>query len=181
MFQAFIHNRDMPSTKWPVVLLTDKSFTKIQWELSSDTKTIEKTQEAGCRSWQYWKENQVLMFKAIIHNQDMPSTKWPVVLFTDKSFTKIQWELSSETKTIEKTQEAGCRSRQYWKENQVLMFKAIIHNQDMPSTKWPVVLFTDKSFTKVQWELSSVTKTIEKHKNLVAETSVVGKKIKYSG
>ena len=77
-----------------------------------------------------------------------------------------------------KTQEAGCRSRRFWKENQVLRWKAIIHNRDMPSTKWPVVLFTDKSFTKIQWELSSVMKTIENHKKLVAEAIVVGKKTK---
>ena len=51
----------------------------------------------------------------------------------------------------------------------------------MPSTKWPVVLFTDKSFTKIQWELFSVTKTIEKHKKLVAEAAAVGKKTKSSG
>ena len=58
------------------------------------------------------------------------------------------------------------------------LLKAIIHNWDMPSTKWPVVLFSDKSFTKIQWELSSVMKTIEKHKKLVAEAIVVGKKTK---
>ena len=51
----------------------------------------------------------------------------------------------------------------------------IIH---MPPIKWPVVLFTDKSFTKIQWELSSVMKTIEKNKKLVAEAAVVGKKTK---
>ena len=50
-------------------------------------------------------------------------------------------------------------------------------NWDMPSTKWPFVLLTDKSFTKIQWEFSSVMKTIEKHKKLVAEAPVVGKKL----
>ena len=60
------------------------------------------------------------------------------------------------------------------------MLKAFIHNRDIPSTKWPVVLLTDKSFTKIQWELSSETKTIEKHKKLVVEASLVGKKIKSS-
>ena len=77
-------------------------------------------------------------------------------------------------KTIEK-HKSWLQKPPLLEKNQVLRFKAIIHNWDTPSTKWPVVLFTDKSFTKIQWELSSVMKTIEKHKKLVAEV-VVGKK-----